>query len=81
MKNTEIQERQRTKVDELILMHYQSQLEKWPDLTKQAIKKADKTVKGQVSRESNFKKVVKTLVFDLVLQSISEEPIKNAKRV
>jgi hypothetical protein len=32
------------------MLHYRSQLEKWPELTKQAIKRAEKTVKGQVTR-------------------------------
>ncbi len=50
LNSTEIQEKQREKVNELILLHYKSQLEKWPDLTKQAIKRAEKTVKGQVRR-------------------------------
>ena len=32
------------------MLHYRNQLEKWPELSKQAIKKAEKTVKGQVGR-------------------------------
>lgn len=55
----------------MLISHYKSQLDKWPELTKQAIKKAEKTVKGQVSRESNVKKVVKTLVLDLMIQEIT----------
>lgn len=50
LKNSELQEKQRVKTDEVLISHYKSQLDKWPELTKQAIKKAEKTVKGQVSR-------------------------------
>ncbi len=32
------------------MLHLKNQLDKWPELTKQTIKKADKTVKGQVRR-------------------------------
>lgn len=32
------------------MLHYRNQLDKWPELTKQAIKKAEKTVKSQVTR-------------------------------
>lgn len=81
LKGSELSERQREKTDELIVLHYKSQLEKWPELTKQAIKRAEKTVKGAVTRESNIKKVVKTLVFELVVNEITGEPVKNVKRV
>lgn len=81
LKSSEIRNRQREKTDELILLHYKSQLEKWPELTKQAIKRAEKTVKAAVTRESNVKKVIKTLVFDLVIQEVTGEPFKNVKRV
>lgn len=40
LKSTEVQRKQREKVDELLVSHYKSQLEKWPELTKQAIKRA-----------------------------------------
>lgn len=67
LKSSELQEKQRRVADEIILSHYRSQLENWPDLTKQTMKKAEKTVKGQVTRESNTKKVVKSLVLELVV--------------
>lgn len=50
LKGTDVQEKKRRLTDDLILVHYKTQLEKWPDLTKQAMKKAEKTVKGQITR-------------------------------
>lgn len=50
LNNTEIQNKQRLEIDYLIMFHYSNQLDKWPELTKQALKKAEKTVKGQVRR-------------------------------
>lgn len=50
-------------------------------MTANALKEAIKIVKGQFRIEANKKKICKSLVFELIMQEIVEDHIKNKKRI
>lgn len=67
MKSSDLQIEQRNLIDKLIMGLFKHQMEHFPDQTRKALDKAEKTMKGQVAREPLKKKPAKSITLDLII--------------